>query len=172
MLVSFNAPDDATKCVKVESLSSYIKNEAKLIKNPRRSYFELSRRYYKAKYPDGNNKRVLEVESFLQTTDGKNYLKNMSLDIIQTQQGNIPVVKTYEENAYDARNFVKAIKFFDYNKDDKKIKQFKTDDGVMDDAYRTYDISTLHFQNSVLFYVRYEKWLQLHRYDVIEKKEE
>lgn len=84
MLVSFNAPDDATKCVKVESLSSYIKNEAKLIKNPRRSYFELSRRYYKAKYPDGNNKRVLEVESFLQTTDGKNYLKNMSLDIIQT----------------------------------------------------------------------------------------
>ena len=65
MLVSFNAPDDASKCVKVESLSNYIKNEAKLIKNPRRSYFELSRRYYKAKYPDGNNKRVLEVESFL-----------------------------------------------------------------------------------------------------------
>ena len=82
------------------------------------------------------------------------------------------MVKTYEENAYDDRNFVKAIKFFDYNKDDKKIKQFKTDDGVMDDAYRTYDISTLHFQNSVLFYVRYEKWLQLHRYDVIEKKDE
>lgn len=84
ILLSFNAPEDASKCVKVESLQSYIKNEAKMIKNPRRSYFELSRRYYKAKYPDGDNKRVIEVESFLHTKDNKNYLRNLSLDIIQT----------------------------------------------------------------------------------------
>lgn len=143
-----------------------------MIKNPRRSYFELSRRYYKAKYPDGDNKRVIEVESFLHTKDNKNYLRNLSLDIIQTQQGNMPVVKTYEYNAYDATNFVKAIKFYDYRRDGSLLAQFKVDDGVMDEAYRTFDISTLHFQNYVIFYIRFEKWLQLQKYDVIENKQE
>jgi len=93
------------------------------------------------------------------------------MDIIQTQQGNMPIVKTYEMNAYDADNFfVKAIKFYDYRKDGSLIEQFKVDEGVRDNAYRTYDISTLHFQNQVIFYVRYEKWLQLRAYDVVEKK--
>ena len=57
----------------------------------------------------------------------------------------MPVVKTYESNAYDESNFVKAIKFYDYRRDGSLLAQFKVDDGVMDDAYRTYDISTLHF---------------------------
>ena len=74
------------------------------------------------------------------------------MDIIQTQQGNMPIVKTYEQNAYDdpsrqQQNFVKAIKFYDYRKDGALVKQFKVDEGVMDAAYRTYDISTLHFGN-------------------------
>lgn len=172
MLESFNAPEDATKCVKVESLQNYIKNEAKLIKNPRSAYFDLSRRYYKAKYQDDDNKVTIEVESFLHTKDGKNYLRNLSLDIIQTQQGNMPIIKTYEENAYDKSNFVKALKFYDYRRDGKLLAQYKVDDGVMDEAYRTFDISTLHFQNFVIFYVRFEKWLQLKKYDVIENKEE
>jgi len=94
----------------------------------------------------------------------------------------MPIVKTYEQNAYDDhddressyknKNFVKALKFYDYRKDGSLIKQFKVDDGVMDAAYRTYDISTLHFGNQVLFYVRYEKWLQLQSYDVVENKYE
>ena len=84
----------------------------------------------------------------------------------------MPVVKTYEYNAYDASNFVKAIKFYDYRRDGSLIDQFKVDDGVMDEDYRTFDISTLHFQNYVIFYVRFEKWLQLQKYDVIENKME
>ena len=88
----------------------------------------------------------------MQTKDNKNYLRNLSMDIIQTQQGNMPIVKTYEQNAYDdpsrqQQNFVKAIKFYDYRKDGALVKQFKVDEGVMDAAYRTYDISTLHFGN-------------------------
>jgi len=36
---TFNAPDDAKGCNKVDSLKEYIKNDAKLIQNPRRAYF-------------------------------------------------------------------------------------------------------------------------------------
>ena len=34
-----NAPDDAKGCKKIDSLKEYIKNEAKLIQNPRKAYF-------------------------------------------------------------------------------------------------------------------------------------
>jgi hypothetical protein len=71
----------------------------------------------------------------------------------------MPIVKTYEENAYDSSNFVKALKFYDYKRDGKLLAQYKVDDGVMDETYRTFDISTLHWQNYVIFYVRFEKWL-------------
>lgn len=48
------------------------------------------------------------------------------------------------------------------------MAKFKVDEGVMDDHYRTYDISTLHFGNCVFFYKRFEHWLHLQMYDVIE----
>jgi hypothetical protein len=86
----------------------------------------------------------------------------------------MPVVKTYEYNAYDQAqfnvnqgsseqrlSFVKAIKFYDYRKDGSLLTQFKIDEGVMDDAYRTYDVSTLYYGNCVIFYKRFEKWFQL-----------
>ena len=38
----------------------------------------------------------------------------------------------------------------------------------MDDAYRTYDVSMLHYMNCVIFYKRFEKWFQLQVYDVVE----
>ena len=57
----------------------------------------------------------------------------------------MPIVKTYEENAYDSSNFVKALKFYDYKRDGKLLAQYKVDDGVMDETYRTFDISTLHW---------------------------
>ena len=84
----------------------------------------------------------------------------------------MPVVKTYEYDYNDSNNFVKAIKFYDYRNDCKLMHQFKVDSGVMDESYRTLDISTLHFQNFVIFYVRYEKWLQLQKFDVILGKQE
>ena len=33
----------------------------------------------------------------------------------------MPIVKTYEENAYDSHNFVKALKFYDYRRDGKML---------------------------------------------------
>jgi len=168
MMENIKAPDDATKCVPVQGLKEQIRSGRQTIQNPRRTYFDLSRKYYKAKYPDGDNKKTIRVESFLQTKDNRNYLKNLSMDIIQTQQGNMPVVKAYEENAYDATQFVKAIKFYDYRRNGELLNQYKLDEGVFDEAYRTYDTSTLHFGNYVIFYLKFEKWLQLQVYDVIE----
>lgn len=94
----------------------------------------------------------------------------MSCDIIQTQQGNMPVIKTYEENAYDPTKYVKAIKFYDYRKDCRRIDQFLIDEGWKDSTYKTFDVSTLHFENLVIFYQRSERWLQLQTYDVITHK--
>jgi len=38
------------------------------------------------------------------------------------------------------------------------VNQVIVDNGVMDEAYKTYDTSTLHFGNSVIFYKKFEKW--------------
>ena len=84
-VTTFNAPDDAKGCKKVDSLKEYIKNEAKLIQNPRRAYFQLSSKYYNSKYPEGNIKKTIQVDSMVLTRDNKNYLRNLTLDIIQTQ---------------------------------------------------------------------------------------
>jgi len=51
--------------------------DSHIIKNPHKTYFEHSNAYYRAKYPDGNNKKTIKVESFLQTKDDKNYLLNL-----------------------------------------------------------------------------------------------
>jgi len=91
--------------------------------------------------------------------DNKNYLKNLTVDIIQTPQGNMPFVKTYEYDYHNPNNFVKSIKFYDFRKECKLLNQVKVDEGLMDETYVNYDISTLHFKNFVIFYVRYDKWL-------------
>lgn len=57
----------------------------------------------------------------------------------------MPVVKTFEENAYDSSTWIKALKFYDYRKDGKELAKFKIDEGVMDENYKTCDVSTLHF---------------------------
>ena len=165
-----NAPDDAKGCKKIDSLKEYIKNEAKLIQNPRKAYFQLSKKYYEGKYPAGHTKKTIKVESFVATQDNKNYLRNLTLDVIQSQQGNMPVVKTYEYDYNNSNNFVKALKFYDYKNDCKLLQQVKVDAGFMDEQYRTLDISTLHFQNNVIFYARSGGWLQLQKFDVIAGK--
>ena len=48
------------------------------------------------------------------TDDKKNYIKNLSMDIITTNQGCMPIIKTFEWNAYNDQKFVKALKFYDY----------------------------------------------------------
>ena len=94
----------------------------------------------------------------------------------------MPVIKTFEQNAYDSTKFIKAVKFYDYRREGKdipltkgvdgKYHQFLIDEGWLDESYRTLDVSLLYFGNYVLFYSREERWLQLQAYDVINKKKE
>ena len=88
-------------------------------KNPRKQFFELSRSYYTDKY-DKDNKKTITVKSYLITEDYQNYVKDLSMDIIQTNQGSMPIIKTYEWNAYNKHKFVKALKFYNYRTDCKK----------------------------------------------------
>ena len=53
--------------MRIDSLKQYIKNEAKLIQNPRRAYFQLSRNFYKNKYPEGHIKKQINVDSHVIT---------------------------------------------------------------------------------------------------------
>lgn len=45
-------------------------------------YFQLQKAYYDKKYPAGYVKNTIEVQSQVVTMDNKNYLKNITVDII------------------------------------------------------------------------------------------
>ena len=135
-------------------------------KNPRNKFFELSRDYYNEKYKD-TNKKTIVVKSYLITEDYQNYVKDLSMEIIQTNQGCMPIIKTFEYNAYNKHKFVKALKFYNYRENCKLIKQIIVDEGVMQEKFKTYDTSLLHFGNSILFYKREENWHKLQQYDVV-----
>ena len=70
----------------------------------------------------------------------------MTVDIIITPRGNVPFVKTFEHDYHNPNNFVKSIKFYDFQNSNKLLTQVKVDEGVMDQTYCTYDISTLHYE--------------------------
>lgn len=136
------------------------------VKNPKNQFFDLSRDYYTGRYK-GGNKNVITVKSYLITEDYQNYVKDLSMEIIQTNQGCMPIIKTFEWNAYNKHKFVKAIKFYNYRTDCKLRKQIIVDEGVMNDKFRTYDSSILHFGNCILFYKREENWHKLQQYNVV-----
>ena len=91
------------------------------------------------------------------------------MDILQTNQGCMPIVKTFEWNAYSKHKFCKALKFYNYRGDCKLSKQFVVDEGVMHENFQNYDVSLLHFGNTILFYKREENWHKLMMYDVLTK---
>ena len=78
----------------------------------------------------------------------------MNVDIIPTNLGNMPVVKTFEYNPHDHSKFVKSIKFYDLKNEGVLKNSYEVDSGIMDENYKTYDVSTLYFQNYVIFYQR------------------
>ena len=88
-----------------------------MVRNPKNQFFDLSRNYYNSKYDDKNNRKTITVKSYLITEKHDNFLKDISMDIIKTNQGCMPIVKTFEENAYNSNRFVKALKFYDYRGD-------------------------------------------------------
>lgn len=71
----------------------------------------------------------------------------------------MPVVKTFEYNPFDYTKFVKSIKFYDLKNETQLRNSIAVDDGIMDEQYKTYDVSTLYFQNYVIFYQRQDQWL-------------
>ena len=79
----------------------------------------------------------------------------------------MPIVKTFEENAYNSKRFVKALKFYDYRGDCSLINQIIVDEGILDHEFRTYDSSILMFGNSIIFYKREDNWHKLCQYDVV-----
>ena len=140
-------------------------NRKGIVKNPRNTFFELSQQYYNSKYNE-NKKRTIIVKSYLITEDHDNFVKDLSMEIIQTNQGCMPIIKTFEYNAYNKNKFVKALKFYHYRTDCSLKKQIIVDEGVMHENFRCYDTSLLHFGNSIIFYKREENWHKLQMYDV------
>lgn len=82
----------------------------------------------------------------------------------------MPIVKTFEENAYKSDKFVKALKFYNYRTDGKLRKQIIVDEGVKTPNFRNKDTSILKFGNFIIFYSREENWHKLNCYDVINDK--
>ena len=84
LLGAAKAPKDATGCTKIKSLKEYISNQKKgLVKNPRNDFFDQSREYYNSKYAE-NKERTIIVKSYLITEDYENFVKDLSMEIIQT----------------------------------------------------------------------------------------
>ena len=120
----------------------------------------MSRDYYTGKYK-GNNYKCIKVRSYLITEKHENFIKDLSMEIIQTNQGCMPIIKTFEFNAYNSKKFVKALKFYNYKTDCALKDQIIVDEGVMCERFRTYDTSLLHFGNCIIFYKREENWHKL-----------
>jgi hypothetical protein len=160
-LFTYKAPVDAVGPKAIKSLDEHINGGGGGgdRKNPKTSFFELSGNYYTGKYKDENIKRIM-VKSYLITEDLKNYINDMSMEIIQTHQGCVPVIKTFEKNAYDENKFVKALKFYDIKGplNEKGLcnreHQLIVDEGPMCEEFKTLDTSLLHYENSIIFYQR------------------
>ena len=105
------------------------------------------------------------------TEEKPDFVRDPIMDIIQTNQGCMPIIKTFEQNTYSKAKYVKALKFYKYRTDCALAKQFVVDDGFVHENFHNYDVSMLHFGNSILFYKREENWHKLMMYDVITQSE-
>lgn len=123
--------------------------------------------YYTAKYDQSTNKKTISVKPYIVTEEAPSFVRDPIVDILQTNQGCMPIIKTFEQNTYSKTKYVKALKFYNYRKDCSLAKQFVVDDGFVHENYQTFDVSLLHFGNNILFYKREENWHKLMMYDVL-----
>lgn len=165
-----NAPEDARGCSKIQTMEQYVSEASKEHKNPKKQFFDLSMKYYTAKY-DRDNKKQISVKGYIQTEEKPDFVRDPIMDIIQTNQGCMPIIKTFEQNTYSKQKYVKALKFYKYRTDCSLAKQFVVDDGFVHENYHNYDVSLLHFGNNILFYKREENWHKLMMYDVLTQQE-
>ena len=91
--VSNKAPVDGKDCQSVLNLEEFLQHHKHEVKNPKQTFFDLTQKYYTDKYSSydsqGNlikdeNKRFLDVKSYLQTENHDNFILDMQLEIIQT----------------------------------------------------------------------------------------
>lgn len=75
------------------NLEEFLQHHKHEVKNPKQTFFDLTQKYYTDKYSSydsqGNlikdeNKRFLDVKSYLQTENHDNFILDMQLEIIQT----------------------------------------------------------------------------------------
>jgi hypothetical protein len=132
-------------------LEEYISEVKGKYKNIQEAYAEISKKCSRGGDASADNKKIMHVGSHLKQDGQANLIREMSIEILASSEGCIPIVKSFESDAFSNQAFVKDIKF--YNKNDMKMKQhFIVDKGFLDISFKTKDISTLHFKNFVFFY--------------------
>jgi hypothetical protein len=165
------APCDAIGVPEIKSLDDYVKGAKKFNSNPRKTFFKLSSDFYTARYKE-ENRKTITVQSYIPLKNNDNFVRDLQLEIIQTSQGCMPIIKTYEYDVYSKKKFQKALKFYNYREEGIKDcpiqKQIVVDESVMHDNFHMWDCSILFFGNFILFYKREfgNKRFKLHSYDV------
>ena len=71
------------------------------------------------------------MKSYVETEEYENYIRNLSIEMVNTDQGCMPTMKTFEWNAYNKNKYVKTLKFYDFTGDCKLRKQIIVDEGIM-----------------------------------------
>ena len=147
-------------------LEEYISEVKGKYKNIQDAYAGISKKCSRGGVAGSDNKKILHVGSHLKQEGQANLVREMSIEILTSSEGCVPIVKSFESDAFSNQSFVKDIKF--YNKSDMKFKQhFVVDKGFLDISYKTKDISTLHFKNYVFFYKRDNDMFKLMQYDCV-----
>lgn len=101
---------DAKNCIEISDIHT-IKKNAKHLVNPKQAYFDESHDYFTKRFAQRKPTEI-GITSYIITEDHESFVKDLSVDIVHTTQGAIPVVKTFEVNAYNDRKWVKALKFY------------------------------------------------------------
>lgn len=78
-------------------------------REPKEVFFDLSKEFYERRFTK-NDLTKINVQSYIESPN--NLVREMQVDIVSTNQGCIPYVKTFEVNYNNQRKFVKAIKFY------------------------------------------------------------
>ena len=101
------------------------------------------------------------IKNYLITENVTCYIKYMSLDMCETNQGFFPLIKTLEANPEDTSKYIKVLKI--YSQELKIIKQIIVDDPI----FKNYSFSILKFENCLFFYKRIDKYFKLHSFDLV-----
>lgn len=115
----YAAPCDAVGVPDIQSLDDYVRRAKRLNCNPKKTFFQLSSEHYTARYKE-ENRKTITVQSYIPLKNNDNFVRDLQLEIIQTSQGCMPIVKTYEYDVYSKKKYQKALKFYNYREEGVK----------------------------------------------------